>query len=218
MTYHNFIQQCFQRQLPDTIYTERHHILPRCMGGTNDKNNIIRLTHQEHYEAHKLLALEYPTNEKLQYAWWNMSVRHNKYQEEIFVSADDYARARELHAHMTSKQFKGTKQSVEHIQKRTEKQRGLHRTEETRKKLSESLKGKLCGEKNPMYNRPLIGQSLQNMIEHQPHSKKVLCIDTGIEYRSVSAAHKATGCDRKSIDYCCKGIYKQANGYHWKYI
>lgn len=38
-----------------TGYKERHHIVPRCMGGSNDRNNIADLTPEEHYLAHLLL-------------------------------------------------------------------------------------------------------------------------------------------------------------------
>jgi hypothetical protein len=37
-------------------YFERHHIVPRCLGGSNKKENIARLTAEEHYVAHQLLA------------------------------------------------------------------------------------------------------------------------------------------------------------------
>lgn len=36
-------------------------------------------------------------------------------------------------------------------------------------------------------------------------------------YRSIYAAGKATGIDSTSINKCCRGIYKQAGGYYWKY-
>ena len=36
-----------------TGYTEKHHILPKCMGGDNSKHNIVRLTPEEHYVAHQ---------------------------------------------------------------------------------------------------------------------------------------------------------------------
>ena len=42
-----------------SVYTEKHHILPRCMGGDNSKNNIVRLTPEEHYVAHQLLVKIY---------------------------------------------------------------------------------------------------------------------------------------------------------------
>ncbi|WCZ66256.1 homing endonuclease [Yersinia phage MHG19] len=36
-------------------YTESHHIIPRCMGGTDDSSNIVLLTGREHFIAHQLL-------------------------------------------------------------------------------------------------------------------------------------------------------------------
>jgi len=36
-------------------YKEKHHIVPRCMGGTDDKSNIVELTAREHFVAHLLL-------------------------------------------------------------------------------------------------------------------------------------------------------------------
>src|SRR5690625_2341254 len=40
-------------------YKERHHILPRALGGTDDPKNIICLTPEDHYFAHLLLAKIY---------------------------------------------------------------------------------------------------------------------------------------------------------------
>ena len=37
-------------------YVERHHIVPRCLGGSNAKSNIVELTGREHFVAHMLLA------------------------------------------------------------------------------------------------------------------------------------------------------------------
>lgn len=41
-------------------YMERHHIIPKCMGGSNRKNNLVYLTAKEHFIAHKLLVRIYP--------------------------------------------------------------------------------------------------------------------------------------------------------------
>ena len=38
----------------NTIY-HVHHIVPRHMGGTDDPSNLIKLTIEEHAEAHKKL-------------------------------------------------------------------------------------------------------------------------------------------------------------------
>lgn len=40
-------------------YTERHHILPRSLGGGNEPENLIRLTPEDHFFAHLLLAKIY---------------------------------------------------------------------------------------------------------------------------------------------------------------
>ena len=37
-------------------YIERHHILPRCLGGTDDVDNIAELTAREHFICHRLLS------------------------------------------------------------------------------------------------------------------------------------------------------------------
>ena len=41
-------------------YTEKHHIIPRCMNGTDDKENIVSLSAREHYVCHQLLVKMYP--------------------------------------------------------------------------------------------------------------------------------------------------------------
>lgn len=37
-------------------YVEKHHVLPRSLGGTDDENNIVVLSAREHFVAHRLLA------------------------------------------------------------------------------------------------------------------------------------------------------------------
>lgn len=41
-----------------TIY-HTHHIIPRHMGGSDEPENLIQLTIEEHAEAHRLLYLKY---------------------------------------------------------------------------------------------------------------------------------------------------------------
>lgn len=53
---------------------ETHHIIPRCMGGNNDKSNLVELTPEEHYVAHQLLVKMNPRNIKLLYAANMMTV------------------------------------------------------------------------------------------------------------------------------------------------
>ena len=57
-------------------YTEKHHIIPKCIGGNDCKNNLVMLTPEEHYLAHQLLVKIYPNNTKLVFAAKMMSVGH----------------------------------------------------------------------------------------------------------------------------------------------
>jgi hypothetical protein len=49
-------------------YTEKHHIIPKCLCGTNDKANLVRLTPSEHYVAHQFLLKCFKGNRKLVHA------------------------------------------------------------------------------------------------------------------------------------------------------
>lgn len=56
-------------------YSERHHILPRCMGGGDEPSNLVDLTPEEHYVAHQLLVKMNPGNGKLAYAALAMTMK-----------------------------------------------------------------------------------------------------------------------------------------------
>lgn len=47
-----------RKSLADSLegYTENHHIIPRALGGSDDAENLIRLTARDHYFAHCCLA------------------------------------------------------------------------------------------------------------------------------------------------------------------
>jgi len=62
-------------------YTEKHHIVPRCLGGSDKKENIAILTPEEHYVAHQLLVKMYPKEHKLVYAANMMTVHSSSNAE-----------------------------------------------------------------------------------------------------------------------------------------
>lgn len=62
-------------ELYDGIYTETHHIIPKCMNGSNDSSNLVELTAREHFVAHKLLFKMYIGTQfeaPLTTAFWQM--------------------------------------------------------------------------------------------------------------------------------------------------
>jgi len=54
-----------QRKKKNGIYYEKHHIIPKCCGGTDNRLNMILLTAREHFICHWLLHLMHPNNDKL---------------------------------------------------------------------------------------------------------------------------------------------------------
>lgn len=67
MDYKKIYESLIERSKGRNIigYTEKHHIVPRCMGGSDDAENLATLTPEEHYVAHQLLVKIYPGNHKL---------------------------------------------------------------------------------------------------------------------------------------------------------
>ncbi len=58
-------------------YLEKHHIVPRCMGGSDELTNLVKLTPEEHYVAHQLLVKIYPENHKVVFAAQMMAAASN---------------------------------------------------------------------------------------------------------------------------------------------
>ena len=61
--YYLLIERAKNRNI--TGYYENHHIIPRCMNGSDNEDNLVKLTPEEHYLAHQLLVKMYPENRKL---------------------------------------------------------------------------------------------------------------------------------------------------------
>lgn len=74
--YNDIIENAKNRNLDG--YKERHHILPKCMGGDNSRDNLIDLTAREHYLCHWLLAKAH-NNKKLWAAFAMMCASSDKH-------------------------------------------------------------------------------------------------------------------------------------------
>lgn len=61
-----------ERKKCDGAYFERHHIIPRCFGGSNKSNNLVSLTAREHFIAHHLLVKIHQGHAGMQRAFWMM--------------------------------------------------------------------------------------------------------------------------------------------------
>lgn len=74
--YDNLMERSKNRVLGG--YVEKHHIIPRCMGGTDDFSNIAILTPEEHFLAHQLLVRMYPNSYPLIKAAVIMTTHHTQ--------------------------------------------------------------------------------------------------------------------------------------------
>ena len=79
--------------IPDGEYKEQHHIIPKCMGGSDDEENLVDLLLREHVIAHKLLADIYPGCDDVQYAFWMMC---NCREYDDVVTPVEYEAARKI--------------------------------------------------------------------------------------------------------------------------
>lgn len=78
------IKNAKNREKPNT-YCEKHHIIPKCLNGSNDITNLVYLTAKEHYVAHHLLCKINPDNCNLFFAFNAMNnwKSRNTYQRYI---------------------------------------------------------------------------------------------------------------------------------------
>lgn len=63
--YDALVQKCRNRVLAESEYTETHHIIPRCLGGKDEPDNLVKMKPEEHFVAHQLLCKIYPDSHGL---------------------------------------------------------------------------------------------------------------------------------------------------------
>lgn len=93
-------------------YTEKHHIIPRSLGGSNDAYNLVALYPREHYICHLLLTKMVTGNNKYKmiYAAWTMA----RTRTSIKINSRMYSILREKQAECSRQLFTGRKLSEEH--------------------------------------------------------------------------------------------------------
>ena len=96
------------------IYYEKHHIIPKCVGENNARDNLILLTAREHYICHKLLLKIYPKNRGLIFAFWRLTHDKNTGRH---VTSRDYAYAKELFHSIPKNKSAETRQNMRKARK-----------------------------------------------------------------------------------------------------
>lgn len=141
--YERLIERARYRSLNE--YKERHHIIPKCMGGSNEKENLVYLTASEHFIAHQLLVKIHPENHALAHAA-KILMGSKNYNNKQF----EWVRKRAVES---SKIFhtgrKRSKETCDRISKAMiGKTKGRKSSKETCEKISSSLKGRKLSEQH----------------------------------------------------------------------
>ncbi len=82
-TYFAIIEKA--RQSPPSDYGEFHHVMPRSLGGTNAKSNIVKLSARQHFVCHLLLVkmTSGRAKRKMTFAAHHMSICHRRERYKI---------------------------------------------------------------------------------------------------------------------------------------
>ena len=246
-TYNQLIDKCLQMEkegYPEGMYTEVHHILPKCQGGTNRKCNLVRMPVRYHIVAHMLLACAFPDEKGLVYAVNIMFVGNNRKSEASNISTRLISKFKEEYFKKLSESSKG-KNNVFY---------GKHHTEETKKKLSEISKDRYDSpDKNPFYGKHHTEESKKKMSEakrgrklSEEHKRKISLSGKGrknspssIEktkmglqkpvlqldmnnnvlnrFPRVKEAARILKYDPDLISKCCRGFRKDYKGFIWRF-
>ena len=113
MNYEKIYNQIVERAKNRVLdcYTESHHIIPRCMGGGDEKENLVTLTAREHFICHRLLVQIHPDNNKLKFALWAMCNMKSKRQSRYVPSYRVYESIKIEVIKLISEKKKGVKLS-----------------------------------------------------------------------------------------------------------
>lgn len=190
------------------IYYESHHITPKCLGGSNKKNNLINLTAKEHWLIHLLLIEIYPDNIKLKLAIRKMMKKSNNQKRNVIISGDQYERLKKMISKAHGDLLRGKKRKPftnEHkknislsMKGKPSHRKGKKCTEEQKIKIGLSSKGRNMGNKNhmkkpefrkymsennPMYKKNIIEKFIGGS---NPNAKKIKNTSTNIIYETIN--------------------------------
>lgn len=134
-------------------YYEKHHIIPKCFGGLNNKDNLVYLSYKEHVICHHLLYKHYKS------LFFNGQARNKEYYAMMYAYNRMLNKRKEFN--LTFKQMENFRIefSKNHSMLMSGEGNGFYgkkHSEETKKHLSEikkrDFKGRI-GKNNPMFGR-----------------------------------------------------------------
>lgn len=163
--YNEIINIARSRAKPE-CYCERHHIVPKSMGGSEGKSNIVILTAREHFICHWLLK-KIHNNVQCIFAFHCMTKPVGNGRQRY--SSHSFKYAREAMSKIMSERMSGKGSPLFGRRGEMSPNFGSKRSDETRHKLS------------------ILAKSRKNK---NPNRKRIVCIDTGEVFDSICDASK----------------------------
>lgn len=116
--YEALIRTRLSRKRKRNQYYEKHHIVPKCWGGSNNKKNLIHLTGREHYIAHRLLYKMRPHSNGASLAYWKMTFTPSPFtQREYRITSRAYEEAKSAMAEANRRLNLGRVVEEKHLKK-----------------------------------------------------------------------------------------------------
>jgi hypothetical protein len=208
------------RKKTKSSYFEKHHILPRCMGGDDAQGNVILLTAKEHFICHHLLTKMHPKEKTLKVAFAGMCYKYSPNEKRNYkITSTVYENAREQHSIVMSERVvteetrkrmsKAGKKKVvtpEHRRKMTEGRMkvcpqpalGLKHSPESRAKMSEKQSGKnnaFYGKKHSPESRAKMSKSHSGAtITKEQREKQSKTMSSYKWFNNGKTSTRATSC------------------------
>lgn len=175
--YSSIIDNAKNRSLDS--YTEKHHIVPKSLGGTNCIDNLISLTPREHFIAHLLLTkfTEGKNKSKMITAAFTMVHRNKEkinsrlYETLRTAHKDNMKLSNPMYDPEIRKKVSNTNKG------KISKRKGIPMSEESKRKISEKAKGRTAWNKGKKlnYNNGLITHTEESIAKiKQARAKQVM--------------------------------------------
>ena len=196
-------------------YKESHHIVPRCVGGTDDPSNIVDLTAREHFLCHLLLCEIYPNESKLKYALFLMAIGKNKKLIKYKINNRLYERLKIEYIKISKgklepKNFGNKIKSLERNKKIGDANRGKPKPKGFKEKISKLNKGKI---RNKEFIKKLIKNKSKSVLQYDLEGNFIK------KWFSAKEAGKELNINNSQINAVARGNtkFKTAGKFKWKY-
>lgn len=172
-------------------YYEKHHVVPRCLGGDDCPTNLVKLTPEEHFVAHQLLVKIHPNNSKLAFAAHLMTTHTTNRRA-----------GNKLYGWLRRKLSEAMKRN--YLENPSpEVQQGLFR-----------------GKSHSVESKKLISKHTSITLR-QKMAKDIFCFNMqGVflyKFTNLVEAAEFVGTSPSNIKYCAEGKFKHIKGYLWSY-